>query len=209
MNEKNWLTKDVPAVLQAFGLEIESGLSARETAARREQYGPNVLQERGRISPVRLLWAQFSNTMVLILIAAAVASGLLGKVTETVAIAAIVVLFALLGFVQEYRAEQAMAALKRLAVPVVRVRRDGELIELSAKELVPGDIVLLEAGNAIPADMRLVETVNLRIQEAALTGESEPVEKESGSVCRDTLSRQLCKFYSPWLSNLVVRRRCE
>ncbi|MDV7398428.1 magnesium-transporting ATPase, partial [Arthrospira platensis SPKY1] len=108
--------------------------------------------------------------MVLILIAAAVVSGFLGKVTETAAIAAIVILFALLGFFQEYRAEQAMAALKRLAVPLVRVRRNGDLLELSAKELVPGDVVLLEAGNAIPADMRLVESVNLRIQEAALTG---------------------------------------
>jgi P-type Ca2+ transporter type 2C len=86
---------------------------------------------------------------------------------------------ALLGFFQEYRAEQAMAALKRLAVPLVRVRRDGNLYELSAKELVPGDVILLEAGNAVPADLRLIESINLRIQEAALTGESEPVEKHA------------------------------
>jgi Ca2+-transporting ATPase len=126
-----------------------------------------------------LLWAQFTNTMVLILMAAAIVSGFLGKTTETAAIAAIVLLFTLLGFVQEYRAEQAMAALKRLAVPRVRLRRRGEVLELSAKELVPGDVVLLEAGNAVPADMRLAECANLRIQEAALTGESEPVEKHT------------------------------
>ncbi|MCA9898423.1 MAG: cation-translocating P-type ATPase, partial [Anaerolineales bacterium] len=149
------------------------------------QFGPNELTESGGVSPVRLLVAQFTNTMVLILIAAAVVSGFLGKVTETAAIAAIVILFALLGFFQEYRAEQAMAALKRLAVPLVRVRRNGELRELSAKELVPGDVVLLEAGNAIPADLRLVECVNLRIQEAALTGESEPVEKHTEALPRE------------------------
>jgi Ca2+-transporting ATPase len=126
--------------------------------------------------------------MVLILIAAALVSGFLGKVTETAAIAAIVILFALLGFFQEYRAEQAMAALKRLAVPLVRVRRGGELQELSAKELVPGDVVLLEAGNAIPADLRLVESVNLRIQEAALTGESEPVEKQDEPLLREDVA---------------------
>jgi Ca2+-transporting ATPase len=115
--------------------------------------------------------------MVLILIAAAVLSAFLGKPLETAAISAIIVLFALLGFVQEYRAEQAMAALKQLAVPVVRVRRGGALVELSARELVPGDIVQLEAGSSIPADLRLIESANLRVQEAALTGESEPVEK--------------------------------
>jgi magnesium-transporting ATPase (P-type) len=108
-----------------------------------------------------------------------VLSAFLGKPLETAAISAIIVLFALLGFVQEYGAEQAMAALKRLAVPVVRVRRGGVLEELSARDLVPGDIVLLEAGSSISADLRLIESANLRVQEAALTGESEPVEKQT------------------------------
>jgi Ca2+-transporting ATPase len=126
-----------------------------------------------------MLWEQFTETMVLILIAAALVSALLGKGTEMTAILAIVVLFAVLGFVQDYRAERAMAALKQLAVPTVRVRREGTLGELSARELVPGDIVLLEAGSAVPADVRLLESVNLRIQEAALTGESEAVEKHT------------------------------
>lgn len=177
MTHRIWHTSSIADVVQALDVDLSNGLSDAEAANRRSQYGPNELQERGGVSPIRLLWAQFTNNMVLILIAAAVVSGFLGKVTETAAIAAIVVLFALLGFVQEYRAERAMAALKRLTVPVVRARRNGELRELSAKELVPGDVVLLEAGNSIPADMRLVESVNLRIQEAALTGESEPVEK--------------------------------
>jgi len=108
---------------------------------------------------------------------AALDSLVLGKFLEAGAILAIVVLFGLLGFYQEYRAERAIAALKKLAVPVVRVRRDGQLSDTSARELVPGDLVALEAGNVVPADVRLVTAVNLRIQESALTGESEPVEK--------------------------------
>ncbi|MBN1487652.1 MAG: cation-translocating P-type ATPase, partial [Anaerolineae bacterium] len=104
---------------------------------------------------------------------------LLGKTTETIAILAIVLMFAILGFVQEYRAERAMAALKKLAVPNVRVRRTGQVQEIPARTLVPGDVLLLEAGNLVPADVRFVEAVNLRVQEAALTGESEPVEKHT------------------------------
>jgi Ca2+-transporting ATPase len=166
---------------------MKRGLSETEAQARLAQYGPNELVERGGKSPLKILWQQFTSTMVLILIAAAVISGLLGKVTETIAIAAIVVLFALLGFVQEYRAEQAMAALKKLSVPIVRVIRGGERREISARELVPGDVVQLEAGSAVPADVRLVESANLRIQEAVLTGESEAVEKETGPLSKAEL----------------------
>ena len=185
MAQKIWHTATVQDVAQTLTVDLDSGLSDTEIANRQKQYGVNELQEGSGISPWQLLWAQITNTMVLILIAAAVVSGILGKVTETAAIAAIVILFTLLGFFQEYRAEQAMAALKRLAVPLVRVRRNGQLLELSAKELVPGDVVLLEAGNAIPADLRLMESVNLRIQEAALTGESEPVEKHTGPLASE------------------------
>ncbi|MFZ1396797.1 MAG: cation-translocating P-type ATPase [Candidatus Promineifilaceae bacterium] len=188
MVHKSWHTVAAAELPQILNVTIETGLSEADAAAKQAQFGPNELTESGGASPVRLLVAQFTNTMVLILIAAAVVSGFLGKVTETAAIAAIVILFALLGFFQEYRAEQAMAALKRLAVPLVRVRRGGELRELSAKELVPGDVVLLEAGNAIPADLRLVECVNLRIQEAALTGESEPVEKHTEALPREDVA---------------------
>ncbi|HEX6287642.1 MAG TPA: HAD-IC family P-type ATPase, partial [Herpetosiphonaceae bacterium] len=176
--EPAWM-KDGSTVLEALGTTQDRGLEPAEAARRLAQYGRNELQERGGKTSLRILWEQFSSTMVLILIAAAILSALLGKPLETAAISAIIVLFALLGFVQEYRAEQAMAALKRLAVPVVRVRRGGALEELSARDLVPGDIVLLEAGSSIPADLRLIESANLRVQEAALTGESEPVEKQT------------------------------
>ncbi|MBN1119772.1 MAG: cation-translocating P-type ATPase [Anaerolineae bacterium] len=172
-------THEVSDVLNTLSTDREQGLSTQQAADRLTQYGLNELEERGGKSPFSILWEQFTSTMVLILIAAAVLSGFLGKTLETVAISAIVVLFGFLGFIQEYRAEQAMAALKQLTVPIVRVRRDGKVVEISARELVPGDIVLLEAGSSVPADLRLIESANLRIQEAALTGESEPVEKQT------------------------------
>ncbi|MFU8773796.1 MAG: cation-translocating P-type ATPase, partial [Anaerolineales bacterium] len=120
--------------------------------------------------------------MVLILIIAAVISIFLGEIRDSIAIMVIVILNGLLGFQQEFKAEQAMAALKKMSVPTVKVRRDGHVQEISARLLVPGDIVILESGDLIPADCRLVETVNLRVQEAALTGESEPVDKDASFI---------------------------
>ncbi len=166
-------------MLQTLGTDARQGLPDEEARRRLEQFGLNELEERGGKSPWRILWEQFTSTMVLILIAAAVISAFLGKPLETIAISAIVVLFALLGFVQEYRAERAIAALKQLAVPLVRVMRGGNVEQHSARELVPGDLVLLEAGSAVPADLRLVESNNLMVQEAALTGESEAVDKHT------------------------------
>jgi Ca2+-transporting ATPase len=173
---KTWHTQSSSEIFQVLS-SSEDGLNTAEAGTRLETHGPNELQERKGKSALVMMGEQFSETMVLILIAAAIISAFLGKATETAAILAIVVLFAVLGFVQEYRAERAMAALKQLAVPVVRVRREGTAHEISARDLVPGDMVLLEAGNAVPADVRLVESASLRIQEAALTGESEAVEK--------------------------------
>ena len=161
------------------------GLSDSEAEGRLKKHGPNRLEEKGRKSPFKMLFQQFTETMVLILIAAAVLSFFLGKTTEGIAIMAIVLLFGFLGFFQEYRAEQAMAALNRMVVPMVRVRRNGATKEISAKNMVPGDILEFEAGNVIPADLRILESFNLKIQEAALTGESEPVDKVSASVPKE------------------------
>jgi Ca2+-transporting ATPase len=155
------------------------GLSAGEVAARLQIHGPNELQETISRPAWRMLLAQFVEPLILILLAAAVLSFLLGDLTEGIAILAIVILFGVLGFVQEYRAEKAMAALKQLSCPIVRVRRDGELREIPARELVPGDIVLIGAGNVVPADLRLVNCVNLGVMEGALTGESEAVRKQT------------------------------
>ncbi|MFD2245929.1 cation-translocating P-type ATPase [Pontibacter ruber] len=182
----SWHTQPVNEVLKSLN-SSEKGISNDDAGDRLKQYGYNELQERGGKSPLRMLWEQFTQTMVLILIVAAIISAFLGKNIETIAILAIVVLFGVLGFVQEYRAEKAMAALKRMVVPTIRARRNGQVQELSARDLVPGDVVLLEAGNVVPADMRVLESANLRVQEAALTGESEAVEKETGAFSEDNL----------------------
>jgi len=157
----------------------DSGLSADEAAGRSRRYGRNELQEKSGRTPWQILREQFTSTMALILITAAVVSGLAGSMKDAATIFAIVVLFALLGFFQDFRAERAIAALRRLAVPLVRVRRDGEVHDVPSSELVPGDIVLLEAGSVVSADCRLLEAHALRVQEALLTGESEAVAKQT------------------------------
>ena len=183
----NWHLQSIETALEALQTQPGTGLPQDEAAARLAQYGRNELVEKGGRTPFKIFWEQITATMVLILIAAAVVAGLLGDLKNTIAITAIVILYAILGFIQEYRAEQAIAALKKLSVPNVRVLRDGKLQELSARELVPGDILQLEAGNVLPADVRLLEAVNLRIQEAALTGESEPVAKQIAKLSGEDL----------------------
>jgi P-type Ca2+ transporter type 2C len=175
-----WHTTEVEDVLRVLGTAAGTGLGVEEAARRRRERGPNELEDRGARRPWAILWEQFTSTMIVILVVAAIASAFLGDYEDSVAIAVIVVLNAALGFAQEYRAERAMAALKRLSAPVVRVRRGGHVREISAGELVEGDVVLLETGNLVPADGRLLEAANLRVQESALTGESEPVDKDPG-----------------------------
>jgi Ca2+-transporting ATPase len=179
---KSWHTATAPETLDALGVDSIAGLSRDEARKRAEQIGSNEIAETGAKSLWRILWEQFTATMVLILLAAAGLAAVVGSLKDTAVILAIVVLFAVLGFIQEYRAERAMAALKRLASPIVRVRRAGLVDEVPARDLVPGDLVLLEAGNLVPADCRLVKGANLRTQESSLTGESEAVEKEPDAV---------------------------
>ena len=182
-----WHTKTKEEALSELNSSAK-GLSSKEAEERLKKYGPNRLEEKGRKSPWKMLFQQFTETMVLILVAAAILSFFLGKSTEGIAIMAIVLLFGLLGFFQEFRAEKAMAALSNMVIPIVRARRNGATKEISAKDLVPGDIVEFETGNVIPADMRILEPHNLKVQEAALTGESEPVEKQSKPVEREDIS---------------------
>jgi Ca2+-transporting ATPase len=183
----DWYRLDTREVLTQAESDLEHGLSNEEAAARLGKYGPNELLERGAKTPLQIFFDQFKETMVVILIVAAIISAALGEFTDAIVVLVIVVLNAMLGFRQEYQAEQAMAALKKLAVPTVRVRRGGHVLEVSSRDLVPGDLILLEAGNMAPADARLVESVNLRAQEAALTGESEPVSKEADPIGREKL----------------------
>ena len=172
-----WYQQGIESTIEELNSNSKSGLTTEEAESRLEKYGLNELIEKGTKSPWLILLDQFKDAMVIILIVAAIVSVFVGEPEDVIVILAIVVLNAAIGFSQEYRAEQAIAALKKLAVPTVKVRRDDHLVEISARELVPGDIVLLEAGNLVPADGRLVESINLKVEEAALTGESEPVDK--------------------------------
>jgi Ca2+-transporting ATPase len=153
------------------------GLSEVEAGKRREKYGLNVLKETKKRPPFMMFLDQFKDFMILVLIAAAIVSGIIGELSDTIAIVVIVALNAIVGFVQEYRAEKAIAALKKMAAQTATVIREGTPLDIPASELVPGDIVTLEAGKIVPADMRLIEGVQLKVGEAALTGESVPVEK--------------------------------
>jgi Ca2+-transporting ATPase len=173
----SWHTISAEEAVRTLGTDSVAGLSSAEAARRLSQYGPNELTERRGKNPWRILLGQLTSFMVVLLIVAAAVSVFLGDKADAAAILAIVLLNSLIGFRQEYRAEKAMEALKKLAVPTVRVRRGARLEEISARELVPGDVVLLSEGNLLPADCRILESVNLRIREAALTGESEAAEK--------------------------------
>lgn len=156
-----------------------TGLSRPEAARRLAEYGPNELQSVHRTSPWTILFAQFKNVLIVILLIATVLSAFLGHPIEAIAIAVIVLFAVLLGFVQEYRADRAIEALRQMAAPTTTALRDGEEVEIAARDLVPGDVILLRAGDKIPADARLIEAVNLQIEEASLTGESVPVEKHA------------------------------
>lgn len=183
----NWYKQDTQQVLDEFETSAE-GLSNETAQQQLEKYGPNELEDKGTRSPWKILIEQFTQTMVLILIAAAIISAFLGDWLEAGAIMAIVVLFGTLGFIQDYRADQAMAALQEMAVPDVQVIREGKEQQLPAVKLVPGDIVLLEAGNVVPADLRLLKSIDLQIDESALTGESEPVDKQTEAIAEDDLA---------------------
>ncbi len=177
-----WHCLPAAEVAGQLGTDFATGLTRAEAASRLARYGPNAIQEGEKRSPWRMLADQFTDFMIIVLLVAAVISGFIGEVVDTIAILVIVVMNGTIGFIQEYRAEQAMAALKKLAAATARVLRDGAVIEVPAAELVPGDLVVLEAGNIVPADLRLVESVVLRTEEAALTGESVPVEKRTEPV---------------------------
>ncbi|HNU89174.1 MAG TPA: cation-translocating P-type ATPase [Ferruginibacter sp.] len=163
------------------------GLSISDAEEKFLQYGSNELQEGKKKGVAGMLFDQFKDVMILILLAAAIISGIIGDLTDTIVILVIVVLNAVIGFFQEYRAEKAMQALKQMAVTQARVLRGGQSNWLPATALVPGDVILLEAGNAVPADIRIVESVNLKIEEAALTGESHAIDKITHSLETDDL----------------------
>ena len=165
--------------------DVSNGLSPEEAAARLQKYGPNRLEGGKEKSLLEMVLEQLKDFLVIILMIAAVISIALGEALEGVIILAIVVLNTILGVYQENKASNALKALKEMASPHAKVLRGGEIVEVPSSDVVPGDVVILEAGDYVPADVRLIESVNLKIDEAALTGESVPVEKDANAVLPD------------------------
>lgn len=183
----NWHNLTIDQVYQATQ-SSPNGLTSDASEERLRQVGPNELEEGKKKSVAGILLSQFKDVMILILLVAAIVSGIVGDLKDTIVILIIVVLNAVVGFIQEYRAEKAMQALKQMAAIQAKVLRDGKTAWLPTSLLVPGDIVLLEAGVSIPADLRITESINLKIEEAALTGESVAVEKINHALEAETLS---------------------
>jgi Ca2+-transporting ATPase len=178
----SFFTEAISTVVENLATDPKRGLTTSEAQTRLAREGPNKLAETIPPPWWRDLLEQFNQLVIWILIAATILSGALGDWLEAGAIFAIVLLNALLGFLQERKAEEALSSLRKLSSPSARVLRDGALLSIAAQELVPGDVVELEAGDRVPADVRLINNFGLKTQEAALTGESTPVEKDAGAV---------------------------
>jgi Ca2+-transporting ATPase len=178
MQDRESHGKSIEQLIADFQTHLECGIAQQEATRRLAEHGSNELTEGHRPGFLALFWDQFNNYLVIILVVAALVSLALGEWVDSIAIMVIVALNSLVGVIQEAKAEQALAALKKMAAPNAQVIRDGRLVSVPSREVVPGDIVLLEAGNYVPADVRLFECANLKIEEASLTGESVPVEKD-------------------------------
>ncbi|MBK9444223.1 MAG: cation-translocating P-type ATPase [Comamonadaceae bacterium] len=182
MDQQTWHQRELQALFDEQAVDPAQGLSQDEVARRQQIHGPNELKNLTERGPLALLAAQFTDFMVLVLLAAAALSGIIGDLIDTLAILVIVVLNAVIGFVQSWRADRAMAALQELATVQATVLRSGQVQVVPAPALVPGDIVLLEAGNQIPADLRLIHVAQLQVDESALTGESVTVAKQTAAL---------------------------
>ncbi|MCY9513687.1 calcium-translocating P-type ATPase, SERCA-type [Paenibacillus apiarius] len=187
MDQTKWHQLTANDLLHALGVHAEQGLSEEDAAARQERYGRNELSEGKRVSPLALFFNQFKDFMVLVLAGATLVSGMLGEYLDAITIIAIILLNGVLGFVQEFRAERSLRALKQLSAPMAKVVRSGKLCHINAHELVPGDVVLMESGDRLPADIRWISTSSCYVEESALTGESVPVNKHHQAIKQDEL----------------------
>jgi len=186
-DRKLWYQQSLKATETELNTNLHNGLSTTEAKTRIAEYGTNELTQKEGPTLLQRFLQQFKDFLVLILIGASIVSILVGEITDSLVIIGIVIVNAALGVFQEYRASKAMEALKKMASPNAEVIRDGSRQTLPAAELVPGDVVLLETGDYIPADLRLIESVNLKVEEAALTGESVPVEKNAEVLFKDEI----------------------
>ncbi|PKM90955.1 MAG: ATPase [Firmicutes bacterium HGW-Firmicutes-12] len=188
MDKNRWYSMSVQEVSADLIVEKENGLNAHEAQRRLALVGYNRLTETKKVSLLAIFFSQFADFMVLVLIAAAIVSALLGEYADAATILAIIVINSALGFVQEYRAERSLEALKKMIAPEARVIRDKQILNIPAEELIPGDIVLLETGDIIPADLRMIEASQLEVSEATLTGESVPVKKRPQEIYTEETS---------------------
>ncbi|MCF6094876.1 calcium-translocating P-type ATPase, SERCA-type [Microaerobacter geothermalis] len=188
MNNRKWYREEVARLEQVLHTDLNHGLTWKEAKRRLNYFGPNSLKEGKKINPFFQFLNQFKDFMVLVLLVATLISGLLGEYTDAITIIAIVIINAVLGFVQEFRAEKSLKALKDLTAPNAHVIRDGKLQEISANEVVPGDLVYVEGGDRIPADIRIISSKGLLVDESSLTGESVPVEKTNQMIFNDQIS---------------------
>ena len=177
-----WYSKDIKETLTSLESTLEKGLSTEEVNLRLEKYGLNKLTAKKEKSLVILFLEQLNDALIYILIIAAIVSALLGEISDSIIISIVIVLNAIIGVIQESKAEKAMEALKKLSSPKAIVKRNGELTEIPSDKIVPGDIIIIDAGRIIPCDLRLIEAANLKIEESALTGESVPVEKNTEAI---------------------------
>ena len=182
MLKSAWWNLQIDETANLIKSDTENGLTIKEALKRKEIFS-NTFISAPKVHPAMILLNQFTDTMVLVLLAATLISGLVGAMGDAITIMAIVIINAVLGFIQEYRAEKSLEEIKKLAAPTALVIRSGERIKIPAEELVPGDLVLIEAGDKVPADLRLVYSSSLEIDESALTGESVPVSKNAASIC--------------------------
>lgn len=207
MKKPEWYCITWQEAITNLGTDTKNGLSTQDVVQRQKQ-NSNRLVEKGKVNPLTMLLRQFTDTMMLVLLGATVVSGIVGAMADALTIMAIVVINCILGFIQEYKAEKSLEALKKLAASYCRVIRGGKIVRIPSHELVPGDMVVLEAGDKVPADIRLVETFALETDESALTGESLPVEKNANAVlpANTTLGEQINMVF---MGTTVTRGRCR
>jgi Ca2+-transporting ATPase len=205
MSELKWHSISPDEVLQQLKSSL-TGLSTEQAQKRLAEHGPNAIIEKRRRSLLSILLGQFADFMIVVLLLAALISGFIGEPQDTIAILVIVLLNAIIGSVQEFRAERAVAALRKMAAPEAHVLRDAQAVTLAAAELVPGDVVMLEAGNIVPADLRLLEEEELQVDESALTGESHAVEKQTAALPETELAIG-DRFNLAFKSSMITRGR--
>lgn len=204
-----WFSKSQEEVLEELNVNSAVGLTNEEVETRLEKYGQNKLKGKPKKSMISLFLAQLKDMLIYVLLSAAVITIVIGEYVDAIIILLVVILNAVIGVVQEYKAEKAIEALQKMTTPKSLVRRDGELKEISSEQIVPGDIVIIDAGRYIPADLRLIESANLQIEESALTGESVPTDKDANSIYKDPKTPIGDKSNMAFMSTLATYGRGE